>query len=235
MSKNSKFEFTFANLENELAIAKNSGFKFITCHEFVQRNHKECNEKIIIFRVDIDLSLQKTKLLLRIFKKLGIKASFFLRLHAKEYNPFSFENYLIIKEIILDGHELGYHTENIDQSRIWNESAEKCLKRDINLLNNYFDIEIKGSASHGGMSGWNNLDFWKEKSAADFNLVYEAYDFFDDVFYLSDSEWTQWKCYDKGNLVLGDTRSLSEHIDDKKNLIYLLIHPETYFERHCYE
>ena len=50
MSKNSKFEFTFANLENELAIAKNSGFKFITCHEFVQRNHKECNEKIIIIK-----------------------------------------------------------------------------------------------------------------------------------------------------------------------------------------
>ena len=218
-----------------MAFAQKSGFKFITCHDFVQRNQKEKNKKLIIFRIDIDFSLQKTKSLLKIFKKLDIKASFFLRLHAKEYNPLSFENYLIIKEIVQDGHELGYHTENIDQSRIWNESAEECLKRDLKFLNHYFDIEIKGTASHGGMTGWNNLDFWKDKTAADFNLVYEAYDFFNDVFYLSDSEWTHWKCYDKGNLVLGDNRSLSEHIEDKQNLIYFLIHPDTYFERHCYE
>ena len=39
----------------------------------------------------------------------------------------------------------------------------------------------------------------------------------------------------KGNLVDGDHRSLSEHLVDKHPLIYLLIHPDTYFDLHFYE
>ena len=59
---------------------------------------------------------------------------------------------------------------------------------------------------------------------------FEAYDespsfnLFKNSFYVSDSEWTRWKCYKKGNLVDGDHRSLSEHLVDKHPLIYLLIH-----------
>jgi hypothetical protein len=58
---------------------------------------------------------------------------------------------------------------------------------------------------------------------------------FQESFYISDSEWTQWKCYNKGKLVNGDDRSLSEHVIDHHNLIYFLIHSDTYFDRHFYE
>lgn len=50
-------------------------------------------EKILINRVDIDFSVKKAVKLGKIFNDLGIKATFFIRLHAPEYNPFSFENY----------------------------------------------------------------------------------------------------------------------------------------------
>ena len=103
------------------------------------------------------------------------------------------------------------------------------------------DINIQGIASHGGLTGYNNLDFWDNRSAKDYGLLYEAYnksdDFnlFDNSFYLSDSEWTQWKCYSKGLLQTDDRRGLSEHIQDRHKLIYLLIHPDTYYDNHCYE
>jgi hypothetical protein len=198
-------------------------------------------DKTVVNRVDIDLSLKKAEILVNIFNLLDIKASFFLRLHANEYNPFSFESYRIIRKIIDNGHELGYHSEIIDQAAIWGEDPESCLLRDIKTIELVFKIKIKGIASHGGMTGLNNLDFWKDRKASDYGLLYEAYDsepsfnLFNDSFYISDSEWTRWKCYDKGNLIKGDHRTPSEHIYDNHNLIHLLIHPDTYYFRHIYE
>ena len=57
----------------------------------------------------------------------------------------------------------------------------------------------------------------------DFNL-------FDNSLYVSDSEWTRWKCYKNGKFIKGDTRSFGDHLEAKPKLIYLLIHPETYYE-----
>jgi len=116
-----------------------------------------------------------------------------------------------------------------------------CLKRDIDILEAFLSIKIKGVASHNGMTGLNNLDFWKERKPSDYGMSYEAYEqgegmnLFRESFYISDSEWTRWKCYDKGVLIPGDRRTLKEHLIDKHPLVYLLIHPDTYYERHFYE
>ena len=230
------FHFTYQNLENQLSKALKKGYQFISCEEYFHLDiSNKLKNKQIIFRVDIDLSVKKAEKLGIIFKKLGINASFFIRLHAKEYNPFSFENYRIIKNLIKNGNEIGYHSEIIDQSKIWNEDPAACLTKDIDILNKIFDINISGVASHGGMTGLNNLDFWKKNNISDFGLLYEAYDWFDKFFYISDSEWTQWKCYEKGNLKQGDRRSFGDHVDDNHNMIYLLIHSDTYFDKHFYE
>ncbi len=236
------FMFTFEYLESQLLATLDAGYSFVTCEEYY---HLKAFDKVpplcLVNRVDIDLSCKKAKRLAEIFNRVGVKASFFVRLHAPEYNPFSFENYLTLKFIKNSGHEIGYHSEIIDQSAIWEEDAEKCLLRDVKILNEMLGIKISGVASHGGMTGLNNLDFWKEKSVNDFNLLYEAYDksekfnLFQDAFYISDSEWTRWKCYNKGVLVEGDSRSLEVHLKDNHPLIYLLIHPDTYFDRHIYE
>jgi hypothetical protein len=91
------------------------------------------------------------------------------------------------------------------------------------------------------MTGLNNLDFWKGRAPAEFGLKYEAYDdtaefgLFATSFYVSDSEWTRWKCYDRGKLIAGDNRTFAEHLHDGHELVYLLIHPETYYDRHPYE
>jgi hypothetical protein len=234
--------FTFQSIKKQYETALKKGYQFITCEQF---SHKKIdgllNGKLIVNRVDIDFSVKKAEKLIDIFIELDIKASFFVRLHASEYNPFSFENYRIIKKLLENKHELGYHSEVIDQSVIWNENAEDCLKRDIDIINRMFNTRIVGIASHGGMTGLNNLDFWQEKKAADFNLLYEAYDtaphfdLFNNSFYISDSEWTRWKCYNKGKLVEGDTRTFEEHLIENHDLIYLLIHSDTFFNNHYYE
>jgi len=234
-----QFRFTFDNIQSQYELAITKGYKIITCADF---NEKYWNKgrlpdsKILINRVDIDFSIKKAEIIGGIFNKLGIKGSFYVRLHAPEYNPFSFENYRILKHLIDTGHEIGYHSEIVDQAAIWNETAEENLTRDIQIINRMFNIKIKGVASHGGMTGLNNLDFWKDKEPIDFELLYEAYDWFDKTFYISDSEWTRWKCYDNGNIVVGDNRSLGEHVQcGQYPSIYSLIHSDTYYNRHFYE
>ena len=238
---NNPFIFTYNNLENHYKEVLKLGYEVITCFDFYNNKRALENKKIVVNRVDIDLSVKKTKRLIDIFNELNIKGTFFLRLHAPEYNPFSFENYRILKYLIESGHELGYHSEVIDQATIWNEDASDCLLRDIKTINTMFNVDIKGIASHGGMTGLNNLDFWKDKKASDFGLLYEAYDhqpqfnLFQESFYVSDSEWTRWKCYDKGVLCKDDRRNFAEHAKDNHPLMHVLIHPDTYFDNHFYE
>lgn len=235
------FAFTFANCRRYFQEALDNGYRIITCEEYVAYKKSGRTDKILVNRVDVDVSCKKAKRLAIIFNDLGIKASFFVRLHANEYNPFSFENYRCLKHIRDTGHEIGYHSEVMDTSAIWDEPAEECLRRDVAVLNMILGVQVRGVSSHGGMTGLNNLDFWKDKNPADFGLLYEAYDqqpdfyLFHESFYVSDSNWTHWKCYDKGVLMPGDTRTLGEHCKDGHQIIYSLIHPETYYDEHFYE
>lgn len=234
------FRFTFAALEVEYRTVLGAGYEFMTCADYVRRK-AQLPGRTVVNRVDIDHSVERAERLGEIFSRLGIRATFFVRLHAREYNPFSFENYRIIRALVDAGHEIGYHSEIVDCAAIWGEAAEDCLRRDIDLMNRAFGIRIQGVASHGGMTGLNNLDFWAERRASEFGLLYEAYDrqpgfnLMQEALYVSDSEWTRWKCYDRGRLREGDRRSFAEHAADGHPLIYLLIHSDTYFDRHFYE
>jgi hypothetical protein len=241
MSAPARYRFTFEAIEAEYRAMLAEGYSVITCAEYFRRKNLNLPVLTLVNRVDIDLSVRKAERLGQIFNRLGIRATFFVRLHAPEYNPFSFEHYRILRFLVNSGHEIGYHSEVIDEAEIWGEDAATCLRRDIDVLNRMLDIRIEGVASHGGMTGSNNLDFWNGRSAADFGLSYEAYDknpafnLFHESFYVSDSEWTRWKCYDKGKLVSEDRRSPAEHARARHPLLHLLIHPDSYFDRHFYE
>jgi hypothetical protein len=239
---NEKFIFSFSNYKKLFVDIQNHDYDILTIKEYIKKKKQKSLKKFtLVNRVDVDISLKKLSVFLKIFDDLNIKATIFIRLHAKEYNLFSFENYKIITKAIKAGHEIGYHSEVIDQSIIWKEDAIFNFRRDINILEKIFNIKILGSASHGGITGDNNLDFWVDKKPKDFDLLYEAYDseaefgLFKKSFYISDSEIVRWKCYKNGLLVKGDNKSLHEHLKKKYNIIYLLTHPDFYFSDHVYE
>jgi hypothetical protein len=230
-----EFTFTFENLEGELAAAVKQGYEILTCKDYALRKISGSTfRKTLVNRIDVDYSIEKVLPLVNVLNKLGIKGSFFIRLHAQEYNPFSLANYCILKHVRDTGHEIGYHSEVVDQAATWKEEAVECLKRDISILGTMLSVKVCGIASHGGETGLNNLDFWNNRSAKEFGLLYEAYDtspafnLFHESLYISDSEWTHWKCYKSGVLVPGDQRCLSQHLADKPRLIYHLTHSDTY-------
>lgn len=234
------FVFHYNDLKSHLSRALDQGYEFMSCEEYAL-NKRNLPEFTLVNRVDIDLSCKKAEKIADIFLELGVQATFFVRLHALEYNPFDFENYRILKRLRDAGFEIGYHSEIIDQAVIWDESPATCLERDIKILNMMLDIDVRGVASHGGLTGLNNLDFWSQNKAESFGLLYEAYEksgnfeLFENSFYISDSEWHRWKCYVNGIAIQGDHRDISEHLVDRHKVIYLLTHPDTYYERHIYE
>ena len=233
--------FTWKSLEAEYRALLAAGYVVMTCADYATAGPEQRAGKVVINRVDVDFSLKKVDRLLDLYERLGVRASFFLRLHAPEYNPFSHEGYRIVRRLVTSGHELGYHSEIVDCAAIWQEEEEACLRRDLQVMAAMFGVKVRGVASHGGMTGLNNLDFWRDRRPADFDLLYEAYDreagfgAFAQSFYISDSEWVRWKCYESGRLRSGDHRLPSAHAQDGHALIYFLIHSDTYHDRHFYE
>jgi hypothetical protein len=222
-------DFTFKFYKEIFQKAKDKGYNIITCLDYFLNYKKYENEKVLVNRVDVDLSCQKVKKACEIFNELMITASVFFRLHG-DYNVFSFENYACIKYIKQSGFEIGLHSEIIDCENIWNEDSKKLLVKDINIFK-YLDVDIYGIASHNGLTGYNNLDFWTNEKPESFGLVYEAYNpLLFNTFFTSDSLVTEWKCYKDGKLVDGDKRSLFDHLDDEHKVIYCLTHPVQYEE-----
>jgi hypothetical protein len=91
-----ELKFTFAEIESHYREVLASGYKILGCADYVKVKKDAAKEKILVNRVDIDFSMEKAKDLAAVFSRLKIKGTFFVRLHAPEYNPFSFENYAIL-------------------------------------------------------------------------------------------------------------------------------------------
>jgi hypothetical protein len=232
--------FTYDYLREQLSGLLDAGYEAMTCRDYVARK-QALPSRAWVNRVDVDFSLKKADRLRQIFDELGVKATFFVRLHAPEYNPFDFENFRVLAAIQRSGHEIGYHSEIVDQAAVWGENPEASLRRDLAVMEAMLGERVVGVASHGGLTGLNNLDFWKTRRPGDFGVLYEAYDhepafnLFQESFYVSDSEWNRWKCYDKGRLIEGDRRAPAEHARDGHALLHTLVHPDTYYARHFYE
>lgn len=230
--------FTFDYLEQEIKKVSHSGYKFYTLEDYWMKT--DIGRLNCYIRIDIDFSVSKAFEIAKILTKQGIKASFFVRLHAPEYNPFDFKNIKLLREISKH-HEVGLHSEIIDLSEICDGDAANWLMQDKEIFRSLFSITNFGLASHGGLTGFNNLDFWNNHEPQEFGLKYEAYEntknfsLFFESRYVSDSEWIRWKSYQNGNLLHDDHRSPSEHAIEQPSKLYLLLHGDTYYFADKYE
>jgi len=228
--------FTFTYYEKIFEEALNNSYKIVTLKEFFLDEYNK-EDKILVNRIDVDVKIDRLKSIYKIFKRLDIKASIYIRLHSPHYNLLSIGNIKIIQDLISIGCEVGLHTELEDVGGYCNIDKSELLKREIELFKTIFGIKLYGTASHGDMTFYNNLNFWAANRASDFNLLYEAYDkqLWDNCRYVSDSEWTQWKAYQDGKLLENDRRTPIGHMKDNCKVLHLLTHPESWYVDYIYE
>jgi hypothetical protein len=65
--------------------------------------------RFILWRHDLDFSLNRSLALAKIEQQEGLKATYFLNPHSEFYNLAELSQFLIIKEIVSLGHDLGLH------------------------------------------------------------------------------------------------------------------------------
>tara|TARA_B100001123_G_C15261455_1_gene1006751 strand:+ start:1110 stop:1862 length:753 start_codon:yes stop_codon:yes gene_type:complete len=134
-------DFTRKNYAKLLKIALKN-------HNFIDYTSVNDHKKYILWRHDVDYSINRAVELAKIENKLGVISTFFLHLQSPGYNIFDRKTYRQIKQILSLGHKLGLHFDaNFYEIRNKDELISKlCVGSDI--IYDLFDEKIKVFSFH---------------------------------------------------------------------------------------
>lgn len=165
--------YTFKHYAQIVALAKKQGYAFLC-----MKDYDATKEKVIYMRHDIDVGVRNALEVAKLEKGLGIRSTYFVRLHA-DYNPFSFENFQRIKKISDMGHEIGLHFFP-GFATAFKGDMKRVFDAEVKLLSEALGKPIHGYAFH---------EPERTKPGAITTELYDAYDpkFVKDIKYISDS------------------------------------------------
>lgn len=231
---NSNCDYTFEHYKDILTIGKQNGYNFKTCQEYLL-DQSDNKAKCAVLRHDVDLSPERSIEFAKIEHALGIKASYFFRIHANEYNCLSYEVIGLIKDIYFMGHEIGLHAEPIDINKASGFNSDLSLQIGKKILEEIISEPIHGVASHNDLTPDNNLDYFKDDKYLKYGFSYEAYDkilnLFNSSFYVTDSHPWYWRTFIKG-LLTDEHECLCRYFLKNKQPIYCLTHPHIWYKKH---
>lgn len=165
-----------------IELALDRGYAFPT---FTQYMDGGCScEKIMLLRHDLDFDAHTGIKFFEIEEELGVKATYFVRLHAK-YNPASLENYEALTRMTKAGFEVGLHF-NAEFAIQTSQETHDILVRDKKILENILGQEVTGVSLHNWKSAEGRLT---DKMLEEIGIRYNAYwdMFFKDFKYISES------------------------------------------------
>ena len=192
------------------ALALDYRFATFSEHEAVSA------KRLFLMRHDIDFSVDLALNFARIEVELGIRSTYFLRLHAHYYNPFEYHTYMKLREMTRLGHEIGLHYEP-GFADAAGEDPAAMLRREKAMIEALLDRPVLSAAAHLPAKSGRTVT---EENIASFGLRYEADlpRFLERFKYLSDSNG-RWR-----------EGCLCNHLGQHDRLC-VLIHPFWWFER----
>ena len=197
--------FTLKNYVKLLKIAKEN-FKFIKFDEKF-----DINEKVILWRHDIDFSPKKAFIMAEKEFELGIKSYYFFQVSSVYYNILEPQNSNLIRKIHSMGHNLGLHYDASVHNGKNTEILEENLKFEISILQNIISDKIKIFSLHNPTTikniDLNNLNHSGLLNASSSKLI-------ENFKYCSDSNG-YWRFDSLDKLIL----------DENVKKLYVLTHP----------
>ncbi len=159
------FDFTLEMYNRILTKIQNSNYEIVTFKDFLDIKPKKNH---LILRHDLCNSPQNSIPMAKLENAMGIKSSYYFRIQKK----YKYDNTLI--EINNLEHEIGLHYDALDKADGNMQKVEKILEHEINLLNNYTNVNT--ISMHGNpMTKNNNLDIWKHFKLSSFNVQGDTY------------------------------------------------------------
>ena len=159
-------DFTLNIYKNLLAELIKANYKFMTFAEFVQEPNKK--EKAIILRHDVDKKPLSSLRTAELENELGIKGTYYFRVEKDEL-PVE-----VIQRIAKMGHEIGYHYDDLNESRGNLEKALDSFQKNLAKLREL--TLVKTACMHGSpLSRYDNRDLWEKYDYHDFGIIGEPY------------------------------------------------------------
>ena len=177
-----KCEFSIRHWRLVIQNALDAGYRFYSCGGWIE--NKSPAERSIILRHDIDVSPELAVRQVEAEMELGVRATYFIRLHGKLYDAQSPSSLKYLQELSRLGVEIGLHYEPQFYESI-NGNAADLLAEDVRSLSNITGRPITGCSAHR-VGTFPSLDIAVIKSAG---LRYDAFtpEFVKERKYISDS------------------------------------------------
>lgn len=126
-------DFTLRNYRILIQLAKAKEFNFI-----LHKNEYIEDRKDIIWRHDVEFSVEIACKMAHIEAEEGVKTTYFFQLHSPYYNTLSTHTTKLLYEIKELGHHIGLHFD----SHYYNINSEEDLNRFIELDKNYMNTVL---------------------------------------------------------------------------------------------
>jgi RimJ/RimL family protein N-acetyltransferase len=136
-------EFTETGFRALLQALKAGGYRFARFGEAASDQH-------VLWRHDVDLSVQRAARLAAIEAEMGVQATYFLNPRCGGYNLAEASIHSLVKGIIDGGHILGLHfdTGNVAQNRLSFAQVEKAVDGDRRLLETLTGHKVEALSWH---------------------------------------------------------------------------------------
>lgn len=181
--------FTFDHFKECIEHAKSLGFSFYSMFEYLE---EKPNDKFIVMRHDVDLSMKHALSLAELENSLGICSTYFIRVDGI-FDPFSGMNFENLKKIKALGHEIGLHYE-YDKYSVF--EFKEYVRQNVKQFESV-GIKVYGAALHKakklGREDTKKLNL-VEEFLDEVGLEYDAYSnvFMKDMKFISDSKF-RWR------------------------------------------
>jgi hypothetical protein len=188
--ENIKFQkdFSLSTYRELIKILADSGYEILTLKDYI--SIKNPNTKKIILRHDVDRLPKVALKMSAIENEFGLKASYYFRIVSQSFNE------KIINRIKDQGHEIGYHYEELATNKGDYEKSIEAFEENLIKIRQLYPV--KTMCMHGSpLSKWDNRQMWEKYDYRDFGIIAEPYFDLDfhQVFYITDAgrSWNDFR------------------------------------------
>ena len=225
-------DFTHSAYKHLLTTLQIQGYAFQSFEDFLQRSPL----KAIVLRHDIDKLPTNALHMSRLENELGIQASYFFRVLPGVWDV------AIMEQIVVLGHELGYHYEDLSLCRGNYELAIKNFELNLKKFREFYPV--KTICMHGSpLSKYDNKKIWEKYDYRDYGIIADpSFDIdYNEVFYITDTgrSWNNSNASvrDKVNarfdIKIKDTHHLIKKIQNNEfpDKIMINVHPQRWNDK----
>lgn len=125
MEREVTMEFTYKEYSRIIAQLKAAEYKITNYHD---SDDVSSNEKKVILRHDVDLSLERAADFSSFEKDLGVSSTYYVLVTSNFYNVIESSSRKAIDTILCNGHEIGLHFDETQYKKQLRETTDRSLR-----------------------------------------------------------------------------------------------------------